>query len=89
MKVSTKDLAKEVEELKKTATPHQVEEFINGLWVVLFSDDAFSKEGRKKLIEIFKKLKYLAKKEKKSELEKRLKKQRKLEKQEKAAKKAA
>jgi hypothetical protein len=73
MKVATRDLANEIENLKKTSSPHQVEEFINGLWVMLFSEDAFSKDGRKKLIEIFKKLKYLAKKEKKSEIKKRMK----------------
>jgi hypothetical protein len=62
-----------VEDLKSDRS-HQVEDVIHGLWVVLFSEDSFSKESRNKLVECYKKIQFLSKKK---NLQKQIKKEKK------------
>jgi len=50
-----------VEDLK-TIRSVQMEELIHGFWLVLHSEDAFARETRNRLVESFKKLKFLSKK---------------------------
>jgi hypothetical protein len=45
--------------------PHDTEKLIEEIFVIMFSDTPHTRESRNKLVEVYRKLKYLAKKEKK------------------------